>query len=161
MAMTKHLLLASAIVLAVVGYALIWLSCPYGGLAHIMTGLTRIPGNSILVPYRMILSFAVYLILRASYGYVRQRFPERTPRPLTDPLLLGCAGVGIAVIGFLSTSYPCPHPLSATLVLSLDIYIGACCRANGRRRGAAVGLRVRHAASARPTAAALKLDIVG
>jgi hypothetical protein len=124
MALTKHLLLASATVLAVGGYALIWLSCPYGGLAHIMTGLTRIPGTSILVPYRMILSFAVYLILRASYGYVRPRFPERTSKPFADPLLLGCAAVGIAVIGFLATSYPCPHPLSAALVLSLDIYIG-------------------------------------
>jgi hypothetical protein len=112
------LLLALGAGIAVAGYWLIFISCPYSILSTAMTGAIKVPGTWMLLPYRWVLSIAVYLALRAVYLAARGGSKPRKG----DPLLLAVLGVGIAVIGFLAVDYPCPYAIG-TWILQLEASI--------------------------------------
>ncbi len=108
------LLLIAGIALALAGYFGIVFSCPYGVVATIMTAYVKIPGMLVLIAYKRILAVAVVFILYAIYLWMRRRGSQQTN------IGLATVGVGVAVIGFLTVNYPCPYPISLSMLLNFD-----------------------------------------
>src|SRR4029077_13847174 len=76
------------------------------------------------VPYRWVISVAVYLVLYASYAWGQDISPKRAAKPLADPSLLMVLSVGVAVLGFLASYYPCPVSMDLWLLLTLEVDLG-------------------------------------
>jgi hypothetical protein len=111
------LLLVAGISLALTYFA-IGLSCPYGIVATVMTGQVKIPGVLAWLAYKRILALAVALVLYAIYLWLRD--DAGSARQANNPLVFAIGGVGVAAIGFLTVSYPCPHNVGLWL-LDLDV----------------------------------------
>jgi hypothetical protein len=121
----KHVLnLVAAAVLTVAGYFLIGFHCPYGFVATVMTGRIRVSGIWGGVPYKWILAIAVCLILHTFYIWTRRNDdPKLAKQPFADPALFVCLSVGLAIVGFLALTYPCPVPMDLWVLLGLEIYL--------------------------------------
>ena len=117
--------LVSGIALATAGFFLIGFSCSYTFVSTIMTGRIMVPGIWGGVPYKWILAVAVYLILYAFYDWTRRKNATHATKPAADPLLLMSLSMGVAVVGFLATNYPCPVPIDPWLILMLEVHLGA------------------------------------
>jgi hypothetical protein len=111
------LLLVAGTALALAGYFAIVFSCPYGLVATMMTAYVKIPGVLAVIAYKRILSVTVVLILYAIYLWARGRGSQQTNKGL----LIAIVGIGIAAIGFLSVNYPCPYPISLSMLLNFDV----------------------------------------
>lgn len=114
------LLLFAGIALTLAGYFAIVFSCPYGIVATIMTAYVKIPGLPFLIAYKRILSVAAVLILYAIYLWARGRRGE-SGEQRGNALPVAFAGVGVAAIGFLAVNYPCPYPISLSMLLDFDV----------------------------------------
>ena len=116
-------LLSVGTALAVVGYFLIGFHCPYSFVSTIMTGRILLLG--ILIPYKWILSVAICLLLLSLRLWSNAEVASRQIKPFADPALIVLAGIGIALIGFLTAHYPCPFPLDLWSLLMLEVPFGA------------------------------------
>ena len=114
------LLLLAGIALALAGYVAIVFSCPYGIVATFMTAYVKIPGLPFLIAYKRILSVAVILILYAIYLWTRGR-PGDSGQQTGKALPIAFVGIGVAAIGFLAVNYPCPYPISLSMLLDFDV----------------------------------------
>jgi hypothetical protein len=121
------LFLAAGIGLALAGFFAIKFSCPYGLVATVMTGqiLIPVPGDWLVLPYKRVLSGAVFLVLYALYLWARG-YADRNglAKQARTSLSIAFVGVGVALIGFLSVLYPCPVPISLGMLMQMDIWIG-------------------------------------
>jgi hypothetical protein len=113
--------LAAGLVIALAGFFAIGFACRYGLLATIMTGQVIVPGLPFWLPYRRILSLAVCLILYAIHLWMRGR---SDPDAASKSPAIAIIGIGLAAVGFLSVSYPCPVGLSLPMLLQLDVWFG-------------------------------------
>jgi hypothetical protein len=113
--------LALGLALALAGFFAIGFACRYGLVATIMTGQIILPGLPFWLPYKRILSIAVCLILYAIYLWARGRTGAKAA---DKSLAVAIIGVGVAAVGFLSVSYPCPYSIGLSMLLQLDVWIG-------------------------------------
>lgn len=111
------LLFVAGIALALTYFA-IGVSCSYGIVATVMTGQVKIPGVLAWLAYKRILSLAVALVLYAIYLWLRD--DARSARQANNPRAFAIGGVGVAAIGFLTVSYPCPYNVGLW-ILDLDV----------------------------------------
>jgi hypothetical protein len=113
--------LALGLAIALAGFFAIGFACRYGLVATIMTGQIILPGLPFWLPYKRILSIAVCLILYAIYLWARGRAGSEAAN---KSLAIAIIGVGVAAVGFLSVSYPCPYGIGLSMLLHLEIYVG-------------------------------------
>ena len=121
MSVKSIVLLAAGLVVALAGFFAIGFACRYGLLATIMTGQVIVPGLPFWLPYRRILSLAVCLILCAIHLWMRGR---SGPGAASKSPTIAIIGIGLAAVGFLSVSYPCPVGLSLPMLLQLGVWLG-------------------------------------
>lgn len=121
MSVKSAVFLVAGLVVALAGYFAIGFACRYGLVATMMTGQVIVPGLPFWLPYRRILSIAVCLILYAIYLWRRG---TSEPGAAKTSLASAIIGIGLAAVGFLSVSYPCPASISLPMLLQLEIWVG-------------------------------------